>query len=88
MAAADILAIVLVVVVLTGALIRLRPDVVRAYFYNPIEQGRTIGAAVFAAIFIWTQLQGGLGWTFIAAILLIAFAVAYIAYEEPHKDIR
>lgn len=83
-----ILALVLVVVVLTALAIRVRPEVVRTYFFEPLEQGRLLGALLIGVILVWTWLRSGVGWKMVVSLLLIAFAVAFVVFEQPHKDIR
>lgn len=82
------IALVAAVVVVTALAIKLKPDIVQAYFFEPLEQGRLLGAAIIAIVLIWTWVMSGVGWKVVTALLLVAFATAFFLIEEPHRDVR
>ena len=83
----QVIAIVVAVAFLTWLAIQIRPNMVRAYFFDPLESGRTLAGGVLAALFVWVGLQGGFGVLFLAAIVVVAFATAFLIIEQPHKDV-
>ena len=83
----QVIAIVVAVAFLTWLAIQIRPNMVRAYFFDPLESGRTLAGGVLAALFVWVGLQGGFGVLFIAAIVVVAFATAFFIIQQPHKDV-
>jgi len=80
--------LVLVTVGLTVALIRWRPRAVREYFFNPIENGRTLLGALILIAGVITALNSGVAWMMLLALVGVAFATTYFYFEEPHKEIR
>jgi hypothetical protein len=76
------------VIVATVLAIRWRKNVVRTYFFEPIENGRTLVAVVFGVLIVFVWLRSGTPWKVVSSLLLIAFGVAYIAFEKPHRDIK
>jgi hypothetical protein len=76
------------VVVVTTLAIRWRGDVVKTYFFQPIDNGRTLGAAALGLLLVAVWLQSGTPWKVLTSLLIIAFAVAYVAFEKPHRDIK
>lgn len=80
--------LVISVVALTAVAIYLRGDMVRAYFFEPLEQGRLAIGALVAILLVATWVRSGTPWKVLTALLLVAFVVAYIAYEQPHRDIK
>ena len=81
-------ALILFVVVGTALAIRLRGDIVRAYFFEPLEQGRLLAGALLAVLIVATWIRSGTPWKVVTSLLLVAFAVAFLAFEQPHKDIK
>jgi hypothetical protein len=82
-----VVGIVAVVVALTFLALLFRRDLVRTYFFDPLESGRNIAGGLFVIVFVWTGLRGGFGWMFVASIVAIAFVTAYVIIEQPHKDV-
>lgn len=80
--------LVIVTILGTVALLRLYPTATRRYFFEPIENGRTAAGAFFLVIGVIYALQSGVAWMVLLAIVGIAFAVSFIYFEEPHKEIR
>jgi cobalamin synthase len=80
--------LVVVTILATVAAARLYPTATRAYFFEPIESARTVGGAVLLLFAVVTFLQSGVAWLMLVAILLLAFAVTFVYFEEPHKEIR
>lgn len=83
----QVIVVVISVAFLTWLAIQMRPNIVRAYFFDPLESGRTLAGGVLAALFVWVGLQGGFGILFFAAIVVVAFATAFVIIEQPHKDV-
>ncbi len=75
-------------VLFTLALIRWRRQAVKEYFFNPIENGRTVLGAFILIAGVVTALKSGVAWMMLLALVGIAFGVAYLEYEQPHKEIR
>jgi len=80
--------LVIVTVAVTVALIKLKPNALKRYWYQPIENGRTILGGLILAAGVVTFLYSGVAYLMLAALAGIAFAVTFVYYEEPHKDIR
>ncbi len=76
------------VIVATVLAIRWRSNVVRTYFFEPIDNGRTLGAAVLGSLIVFVWLQSGTPWKVLTSLLIIAFGVAYVVFEKPHRDIK
>lgn len=83
-----IIALVAATVLVTAALLIWRPLLVRDFFYEPIEQGRTILGLLLVSIGAWVALNSGVAYQMFIALLGIAFVVSYIYFEQPHEDIR
>lgn len=83
-----IIALVAVTIAVTGFLLARRPDTVRRYFFEPIENGRMIVGLLVLVLASWTFLRSGVAWLMLVALLGIAFAVTFVYFEEPHKEIR
>lgn len=83
-----VIGIVVLIALVTVSAIKLRPDTVRTYFFEPLEQGRLLGAGLIVIILVWTWLQSGIGWKVVTAMVLVAFSVAFIVFEQPHKEVR
>lgn len=81
-------ALVVVTIVVTWLLVRARPGDVRRYFFAPIENGRTVIGGLILLAGVITALQSGVAWMVMLALIGVAFAVTFVYYEEPHKDIR
>lgn len=81
-------AVILGAIVVTLLAIKLRRDLVRTYFFDPLEQGRLLAGAVIAILLISTWIRSGVAWKTVTALLIVAFGVAFIVFEQPHKDIR
>ena len=81
-------ALVIAVVLATSLAIYFRGDMVRAYFFEPLEQGRLLGGALLAILIVVTWVRSGTPWKVVTALLLVAFVVAFVAFEQPHRDIK
>lgn len=82
------LAVILVVVVGTALAIHFRSDIVRTYFFEPLEQGRLFAGALLALLIVATWIRSGTPWKVVTSLLIVAFAVAFLVYEQPHRDIK
>lgn len=80
--------VILLVVVGTALAIHFRGSMVRAYFFEPLEQGRLLAGALLAVLIVATWIRSGTPWKVVTALLIVAFAVAFIAFEQPHRDIK
>jgi len=76
------------VVVLTLGAIWVSEDAVQAYFFGPLERGRALGAVLIGGLIVLTWLRSGVGWKIVAAMVIVAFGVAFVYFEEPHRDVR
>lgn len=81
-------AVILAVVLGTAVAIKFRGDVVRTYFFEPLEQGRLAVGAMLAVLIVATWIRSGTPWKVVTSLLLVAFAVAFIVFEKPHRDIK
>lgn len=81
-------ALILAVVAFTAFAIYTRGDIVRTYFFEPFEQGRLLAATLLAVLIIATWIRSGTPWKVVSALLLVAFATAFIVFEKPHQDIK
>lgn len=86
--ATSAVALIVGVVILMLVAIKLRGDVVETYFFQPIEQGRLLGATLLAGLLVATWVRSGTPWKVFTSLLIVAFAVAYVAFEQPHRDIK
>lgn len=82
------IALIIAVAVVTALAIRWRGDVVRTYFFQPVEQGRLLAATLIGALLVAVWIRSGTPWKVVTSLLLVAFAVAYIAFEQPHRDLK
>lgn len=82
------LALILVVTVVTALAIRWRSNVVRTYFFEPIDNGRTLVAALFGLVLVAVWIRSGTPWKVVTSLLIVAFAVSYVLFEQPHRDIK
>lgn len=75
-------------IVLTLFLLVRYPRAMRAYFFDPIEQGRLIIGLIILVVGAWTLLNSGVPYLMAFALVGVAFVTAYVYIEEPHQEIR
>lgn len=80
--------IVALTVAVTVVLLMSYPRTLRDYFFEPIENARTVLGLLIGAVSIYSALKSGVAWMMVLALGGIAFGVAFVYYREPHKEIR
>lgn len=83
-----IIGLVVGTAVVTLGLLAMYPDRMRNLFYEPVQSARNVIGILLAAVASWVALNSGVAWQMGLALIGIAFVVAFVYFEEPHRDIR